>query len=135
MQAILIGVGSGLLSIFTILQLRKLDEVMIYAFILVGIGYLYVGFTWSDTGSLVICSAQALLFMLIACFGMRNIYILAGGFFLHGIWDIIFGIFPISRLIPPHYDLFCLSIDLVMGLYLILAGYRRCRTANLNPVV
>lgn len=135
MQAVLIGIGSGLLSIFTILQLRKLDEVTIYAFILVGIGYLYVGFTWSDTASLVICSVQALIFMLIAYFGMRNIYVLAGGFFLHGIWDIIFGLFPVSSLIPPHYDLFCLSIDFVMGLYLILVGYRRSRTSNLKPVI
>ncbi|MEO8173276.1 MAG: DUF6010 family protein [Sediminibacterium sp.] len=135
MQAIFIGIASGLLTIFSVQLLKKFDKATVYAMILVGIGYLYVGFTWSDTGSLVICAAQALVFMAIAYYGLWDMYILAAGFFLHGIWDMIVGLFPLSKLIPPHYDLFCMSIDFVMGAYLVILAYRKSRTVNLNLVV
>ncbi len=120
MQPVLIGISSGLLIIIIIGLLKKLDKAIVYSLILTGIGFLYVGFTWSDITSLIITGIQALGFMFIAYFGMKNLTLLALGYFLHGLWDLVYGIFPLAKLTPPHYDLFCLSIDFTMGIYLII---------------
>ncbi|MCO5945750.1 DUF6010 family protein [Mucilaginibacter flavidus] len=133
MTAIIIGVGSGILTILIIALLRFLDKQTFYGLILTGIGYLYVGFTWRDTGSLVLCAGQAILFSLIAYYGVKkSMLLLAAGYFLHGLWDLAFDLFPYTKLIPPHYDLFCLSIDFTMGFYLIVLNYRNAKSAPLE---
>ncbi len=125
MTAIIIGISSGLLTILLFGILKRFDKKIIYGLILCGIGFLYVGYVWMDLQALVINSIQAVLFILIAYFGVKkNIHYLAAGFFLHGIWDMVYHLFQNSKLIPPHYDLFCMSIDFTMGLYLILLKYR-----------
>jgi hypothetical protein len=125
MNSIIIGISSGLLSILVITLLHKLDKKLVYGLILCGIGWLYVGFTWSDLKSLIITSIQAIIFLFISYYGVkRSLYILAAGYFLHGLWDLVYDLFPDKHLIPPHYDLFCLSIDFTMGLYLVLLQYR-----------
>lgn len=133
MQAIIIGIVSGLISILFILLLKKMDKATIYAMILTGIGFLYVGYTWSDTISLMLNSIQAIGFLFISYFGIKNMVLLAFGFFLHGAWDLVYDVLPLPDLRPPHYDLFCLSIDWVMGIYLVLLVRRRNKNIHLNP--
>ncbi|MCB0594404.1 MAG: hypothetical protein H6557_23215 [Lewinellaceae bacterium] len=129
MTAVTIGIVSGFLTILAIRLMKLMDKPVIYGLILSGIGFLYVGFTWSDTPSLLITSIQAFCFLLLAYFGIRkNINFLIAGYFLHGIWDFIYGFFPASNLIPPHYDLFCLSIDFTIGAYLLMIRYRIVKT-------
>ncbi len=135
MQATIIGIISGLVTIILIKLLKKLDKATAYALILVGIGYLYVGFTWSDTASLVITSVQAAGFMLIAYYGIKNRYLLALGFFLHGAWDIVYNVLPLAKLLPPHYDLFCLAIDFVIGIYLLRLASHQSKRTNLTFVL
>ena len=126
MTAVIIGIFSGLLIILTIGALKSFEKYTIYGLILSGIGFLYVGFTWTDTASLIINFTQAVFFLFIAYFGMKkNSYLLAAGYLLHGIWDLAYNLFPISNLIPPHYDLFCLSIDFTIGVYLLVIAYRK----------
>jgi hypothetical protein len=128
MIPVIIGMSSGFLVILIIALLKRFDKPTIYGLILSGIGFLYVGFTWSDTKALIINSAQAVFFLFIAWFGIKkNLYILGGGYFLHGIWDLVYNLFPASSLIPPHYDLFCLSIDFTIGFYLLLIKYRNVK--------
>jgi hypothetical protein len=92
----------------------------VYGLILSGIGWLYVGFTWSDLKSFIITSVQAIIFLFIAYYGVKkSMYIMAAGYFLHGFWDLAYNLLPDKHLIPPHYDLFCLSIDFTIGLYLL----------------
>jgi hypothetical protein len=126
MMPVIIGILSGLLVIFTLSLFNRIDKRVMYGLILTGIGFLYVGFTWSDTTSLVINSLQAIFFLLVAYFGIKkSMYYLAAGYFLHGIWDLVYHYFPGSELIPPQYDLFCLSIDFTMGFYLLVIKYRK----------
>ena len=133
MIAIIIGIGLGLVVIYGLILMGSLDEQTMYGLILTGIGYLYVGFTWTDTGSLVLCSGQAIVFTLIAYYGIKkSMLLLAAGFFLHGLWDLGFDLFPFSKLIPPHYDLFCLSIDFTMGLYLTALNYKKAKQIHLR---
>jgi hypothetical protein len=125
MYSAIIGISLGLLTILSIMLLKKLDKKVIYGLILSGIGWLYVGFTWSDLKSFIITVIQAIIFLFIAYFGVKkSLYILAAGYFLHGLWDLAYDLFPDKHLIPPHYDLFCLSIDFTMGLYLLVLQYR-----------
>ena len=126
----IIGISSGLLVILIIALLKQLDKPIVYGLILSGIGFLYVGFTWSDTKALIINCAQAVLFLFIAWYGIkRSLYILGAGYFLHGIWDLVYNLFPASSLIPPHYDLFCLSIDFTIGAYLLVIRYRKVKVS------
>ena len=62
MTPVIIGISSGLLIILVFVMLKQFDKKLIYGLILCGIGFLYVGFAWSDTRALAINSAQAVLF-------------------------------------------------------------------------
>src|SRR4051812_40636230 len=121
MIAALIGISSGLLVIMGIAVLKQLDKTMMYGLILCAIGFLYIGFTWTNLEALFLTSFQAIFFLLLGYFGMtRNRYFLIAGYFLHGLWDFAYDLFPSKGLIPPNYDWFCLSIDFTMGAYLLL---------------
>jgi hypothetical protein len=54
MNAVIIGISSGLLIILLVVFLKQLDKKVIYGLILSGIGFLYVGFVWADLQALVI---------------------------------------------------------------------------------
>ena len=113
--------------------LNKLDKRVIYGLILSGCGWLYVGFTWSDVKSVIITTIQAIIFLFISYYGVkRSLYIMAAGYFLHGLWDLAYDLFPDNHLIPPHYDLFCLSIDFTIGFYLLAIQCRLDRKTALN---
>ncbi len=121
MTAALIGIGSGLIIILLFSFLKKYDKTIIYGLILCAIGFLYVGYVWTDVRAVVINAIQAVIFLFIAYFGIKkNTNILGIGYFLHGTWDIVYHLFQDPGLIPPHYDIFCLSIDFTMGAYLLL---------------
>jgi len=125
MSSVIVGISSGLLVILSIMILKNLDKKVIYGLILSGIGWLYVGYTWSDLNSLIITTVQAIFFLFIAYFGIKkSLYIMAAGYFLHGLWDLAYDLFPDNHLIPPHYDLFCLSIDFTIGVHLFAIQYR-----------
>jgi len=120
MNAVIIGISSGFLIILIIVILKQLDQKLIYGLILSGIGFLYVGFVWADLQALVITAIQALIFLFLGYYGVKNIYVLAAGYFLHGCWDALYDFFKVPGLTPPHYDLFCLSLDFTIALYLLL---------------
>lgn len=125
MTPVIIGFSSGLIVILLFGILKQFDKKVVYGLILSGIGFLYVGFTWTDLQALIINCAQAVFFLLFAYYGVKkSLYILAAGYFLHGSWDLGYNLFPGSNLIPPHYDLFCLSIDFTMGFYILWINYR-----------
>jgi hypothetical protein len=121
MTSVIIGISGGLLLILLFSILKQFDKKVIYGLILSGIGFLYVGFTWTDISSLVITALQAVFFLFFAYYGVkRNLFFLAAGYFLHGLWDLAYDFFRLPNLIPPHYDFFCLSIDFTMGIYLVV---------------
>lgn len=121
MKAAIIGLLGGLATILLFTILKKFNKKIIYGLILACIGFLYVGFTWSDTNLFIINSLQAILFLFIAYFGIvKSINLLIAGYFLHGAWDFLFNYFINTPLMPPHYDWFCLTIDWVIGIYLFM---------------
>lgn len=133
MIAALIGIGSGFVMILLFSVLKQFNKTIIYGLILCAIGFLYVGYVWTDLSALVINSIQAVAFLFIAYIGIRiNTSFLAIGYFLHGTWDILYHLFQDSNMIPPHYDVFCLSIDFTIGTYLLILSYRYNK---LSPVI
>ncbi len=128
MTPIIIGISSGLLIILLFSVLKQFDKGVIYGLILSGIGFLYVGYTWTEVQALIVNSVQAIIFVFFAYCGIKNSrYVLAAGYFLHGIWDLGYDLFLKSNLIPPHYDLFCLSIDFTIGLYILMFNFRNAK--------
>ncbi len=125
MKAGIIGFVSGVVIILLFLIFKRLDKKTIYGLILAVIGFLYVGFTWSDIGLFSINTLQAIFFLFLAYYGIKNnSYILISGYFLHGIWDLIYSQVANTALLPPHYDLFCSTLDFTVGLYLLLIKYQ-----------
>lgn len=125
MVTVIIGISSGLLLILLIGFLKHLDKKIIYGLLLSGIAFIYVGFVWADLQALVVNAIQAIVFLFFAYYGIRkSITILAIGYFLHGCWDIAYSFINWPGFIPPHYDLFCLSIDFTIGVYLLVFNNR-----------
>jgi hypothetical protein len=117
----LIGTSLGIVIILLFILLNKFDKKLIYGLILACIGFLYVGYTWSDTTLFITNSLQAVVFLFLAYFGVtKNVNLLIAGYFLHGAWDFLFSYLFSTALMPPHYDWFCLTIDWVIGFYLLL---------------
>lgn len=120
MTPLIIGISSGIFLIILFEVLKRYDKQIVYGLILTGIGFIYIGFTWNDLSSLIINSTQAVFFLALAYYGIKkNIYLLALGYFLHGSWDIAYYLLGQPDLVPPHYDVFCLSIDFTIGIYLL----------------
>ena len=121
MIPVFIGIASGLVTILLIALLKLRDTKLIYGLVLAGIGFLYVGFVWTDLKALVINAVQAVSFVLLGYFGVRKSgYLLAAGYFLHGCWDLVYNFLATPGLVPPHYDWFCSSLDFTIGIYLLL---------------
>ena len=116
MIAVIIGIVSGLVVILSIGMLKKRYKQLMYGLVLAGIGFLYVGFTWANAEALIVSAVQAIVFLFFAYYGIKkSMYLLAAGYFLHGTWDLLYNLFPFQNSIPPHYDLFRLSLDFTMG--------------------
>ncbi len=121
MTSLIIGIATGVLLIVALVILKRIDKQLFYGLVLTGIGFLYIGFTWTDLESLIINSIQAFVFVLLAYYGIKkSIYILAIGYFLHGTWDMAYDLLGEPDLIPPHYDWFCSAVDFTIGIYLLI---------------
>ena len=125
MIAASIGISLGVFIILLFEMLKSYDRQVVYGLILTGIGFLYIGFTWSDLESLIINTIQGIFFLALAYYGIkRNMYVLAAGYLLHGSWDFAYDFLGQPDLVPPHYDLFCLSVDFTIGIYLLIFARR-----------
>lgn len=133
MIPIFIGITGALAQILLFEFLKQFDKKSIYALTLAGIGFLYVGYTWTAIPTVIITSIQAVIFLFIAYYGLvKNTYILAAGYFLHGLWDFVYPFWGDTALIPPHYDWFCMSLDFTVGVYLIFKVMKRNKR---NPAI
>ena len=93
-----------------------------------GIGFLYIGYTWTNIPTAIISGIQALFFMSLAYLGIKKSYwFLVVGFFLHGVWDLLYPLFANPALLPPDYDYFCLTYDFIVAIYLFLLNYQAKR--------
>lgn len=121
MTATLIGLFGSLFTILLFTFLKRIDKKTIYGLILMGIGFLYIGYTWTDINTAIMSFIQAMFFMGLAYLGIRrSFWYLVAGYFLHGSWDLLYPWIANPALLPPDYDYFCLTYDFIVGFYLIV---------------
>lgn len=120
--AVLIIILSRLLSRFFTTRLFS-------ATILVAIAFIYVGFSLKDnpTRLIILESGIALVFYFLAIIGYtRNSFLIATGIILHGVWDIFHhNGFPVSTDIPGYWPSFCLTVDIIDGVYFLILFKRQ----------
>jgi len=105
------------IAVITVVEIfRFLEKRLIAALILVGIAFIYVGFSWHSTLSLTYVIIVGALFFGLSYFGYKkNFFLIIFGLILHGIWDILFPY--ISSTAPDGYGIFCLTIDFLLAIY------------------
>ncbi|HUR65107.1 MAG TPA: DUF6010 family protein [Chitinophagaceae bacterium] len=97
-------------------ELRFLEKRLIAALTLTGIPFIYIGFCWGHVPSLIYAILAVVVFVALAYFGYKGNFILVViGLALHGVWDLLFPLF--SSAAPKGYDIFCLTIDVLLAIY------------------
>lgn len=97
---------------------KKIDLSFFASLNLAVIPFIYIGFS-IEPDSLILTIPSALLFVMFAYFGhKRNYLFTVTGLALHGLWDILFP--HVSTVAPHGYDVFCLTIDVLLALYFYL---------------
>jgi len=125
MIATLIGISSSLITILIFSFLKQFHKNTIYGLILAGIAFLYIGYTWTHLEVAAISSLQVLFFLLFAYYGIKkHAYFLVAGYFLHALWDGIYPFIGSADLLPPDYDYFCITYDLIVAIYLLITNYQ-----------
>lgn len=124
MTAFLIGLCTTLTIIAFVEIVKKIDLKFFASLSLAVIPFIYIGFS-IDPYALLLTVPAASLFLLFAYWGYKKNYTLTVvGLALHGLWDIAFP--HVSMVAPHHYDVFCITIDVLLALYFYL---------KLKPVV
>ena len=122
-----IGIITTVLVLGLVETLKFLEKRLIGALTLVGIAFIYIGFTWHDAYSLTYAIFGVAVFVALSYFGYKmNFMLIIIGFILHGIWDMLFPL--ISSTAPEGYDIFCLTIDILMAIYFYI------RVKPLKPI-
>ncbi len=122
-----IGIITTVLVIGLVETLKFLEKRLIGALTLVGIAFIYIGFTWHDAHSLMYAILGVAVFVALSYFGYKkNFILIIIGLILHGIWDILFPF--ISSTAPEGYGIFCLTIDILMAIYFYI------RVKPLKPI-
>src|SRR6476660_2882835 len=124
MTAAIIGILGGLISIVLLVLFKNWDKALVLGLALAGIAFLYIGYNWSDLPSFLVSCLQTVFFLFLAYLGVkRHLNFLAAGYFLHGLWDMVYPfvqtLLQAPELTPPNYDWFCMSFDVVLGIYIV----------------
>ncbi len=97
---------------------RKIDLKFFASLNLAVIPFIYIGFS-IEPRSLMLTVPAAGFFLFFAYWGYKQHYLLiVAGLALHGLWDILFP--HVSKVAPPGYDIFCITIDVLLALYFYL---------------
>jgi hypothetical protein len=109
---------TGLLFVSSIVGLHK--DRGVYPVTLIAIALFYVVFAFEHGGvrEIVFNSVVACLFLLFAIGGyVRSLWIVAIGLIIHGLFDVVYSE-SASSPAPDWWAPFCLSVDLLLGLFL-----------------
>jgi hypothetical protein len=114
-----IGLITSAVVIAMVETLVLFEKKLLAAFTLAGIPFIYIGFSWGHVPSLMACVAAVAFFVVLAVLGYAKYYVLIPvGLILHGAWDLVFPHYSSS--VPEGYDIFCFTIDIILGVYFFL---------------
>ncbi|HLF63784.1 MAG TPA: DUF6010 family protein [Saprospiraceae bacterium] len=115
----------GLIEVLTFLEKR-----LIGALTLVGIAFIYIGFSWNVLPSFLYSILGVAVFLSLAYFGYKkNFILIIIGLVLHGVWDLLFPLFGTTA--PEGYGIFCSTIDFLLALYF----YIRVKPLKSSPSI
>ena len=115
MTGFIIGFGTSVAIIVFVEIFRKIDLKFFASLNLAVIPFIYIGFS-IDPYALMLTIPGASLFLMFAYWGYKKNYMLTViGLALHGLWDVLFP--HVSTVAPHGYDVFCLTIDVLLALY------------------
>jgi hypothetical protein len=118
MTPFIIGLGLTAAIVAFAEVFTKINLKFFAALNLAVIPFIYIGFS-VDPHVLMLTIPGALFFLLFAYWGYERNYLLTvSGLALHGVWDLIFP--HVSKVAPDGYDVFCLTIDVLLALYFYL---------------
>jgi hypothetical protein len=118
MMGFILGLGISAAIIAFAEIFRKIDLKFFASLNLAVIPFIYIGFS-IEPHALMLTIPGALMFLMFAYWGYKRNYLLTvAGLALHGLWDIFFPV--VSKVAPHGYDVFCLTIDVLLALYFYL---------------
>lgn len=118
MTSFLIGLCTTIAVIAFAEMFRKIDLKFFASLSLAVIPFIYIGFS-INPAALLLTIPAASLFLLFAYLGYkRNYMFTVVGLALHGLWDV--GFPHVSTVAPHGYDVFCITIDVLLALYFYL---------------
>lgn len=113
-----IGLGTTVAIIAFAEIFKKIDLKLFASLSLAVIPFIYIGFS-IDPYALVLTVPAASIFLMFAYWGYKKNYLLLViGLALHGVWDVAFP--HVSSVAPHGYDVFCITIDVLLALYFYL---------------
>ena len=122
MVELLIGIVLGVIMVFAAKVTGFEKDRSFYPVVLIVIALYYVLFAFLsyDKVEILFEIAMALLFSALAVWGHhKGLKIVAVGLILHGIYDLSQGNIPFSADPPEWWPLFCLGIDVTLGIWLL----------------
>ena len=133
MTPFLIGLGTTVSIIAFTEIFRKIDLKFLASLSLAAIPFIYIGFS-IDPHALVLTIPAASFFLMLAYWGYKKNYMLIViGLALHGLWDVLFP--HVSAAAPSGYDVFCLTIDVLLAMYFYLKLKPIKNRANIHQTV
>lgn len=133
MSEVMSGIVAAVLLIIITAYLNKYFTTrLLAAAILVAIAFIYVGFVLKGNSiSLITLEIlMAIMFFFLAMIGYKSKpQLLAIGIILHGTWDIFHhkGLI-VSTDIPFYWPVFCMTIDVIYGIYLLFLLRKTAQT-------
>jgi hypothetical protein len=137
MTVLLSAIVTGVLIIFIARLLSGYFTMKLFAATnLVAIAFIYIGFSLKDNPakSIVIEIVATLIFYFAALIGYKkNNSWIAWGLILHGIWDIAhYKGTLIGTVIPDYWPVYCLTIDIIEGLFFLIIFRKQKQKAFLK---
>ncbi|MAU70925.1 MAG: hypothetical protein CML04_02430 [Pseudozobellia sp.] len=117
MTAALIGIAFGI-GIPLLTELLRFDKRTIGALTLTAIAFIYIGFVATNFPELYIEAIGALVFFMLAYFGLtKKPMLIPLGLFLHGLWDIGHLLWENASFLPEGYEILCIAADTLLTIY------------------
>jgi len=122
---------AAVVCVFAMLTGFDRDRVF-YPMLLVVVASYYILFAaiGNSTTALTIESLPAVIFLLLAVAGFKkSLWLIAAALVGHGVFDMFHGVFIHNPVVPPWWPGFCMSFDVLAGVFMAVLLKRRSALA------
>ena len=122
LKEVSIGLLLGIVSISFSSFFNEQQQLEIWVILLVVIASIYIGFGINDGRKTEMLTEVTfgILFIVVAFLGLWvSVWILIGGYFLHGIWDLVHRPSMIETNVQKWYPPFCMVYDWTIAIWLM----------------